>query len=121
IRVNARLAATPEAKAALEQHAREDSGHEQWFLDDLREAFGEEPRDVRWLFAPKHAAVREVAFRLMSEVFTAGDDRLRLVLVEVLEAGAGAYFDAISAYLRRSGHAGRLKYFGGLHLAAEAG
>lgn len=121
IRLNAERTEDPAIRRLVEQHLKEDTGHEQWFLDDLKAAFGEEPGSIRWLFSEENLRVREVAYSLMAEVFRARDDRLRLLLLEVLEAGAAIYFGFLSRFLAASGHAGKVKYFAGVHLEAEAG
>jgi hypothetical protein len=121
IRLNAELARDPEVRQVLAQHRSEDSGHEQWFLEDLKIAFGDEPMSIRWLFSDENRSVRDMSFALMAEVFRIDEDRLRLVLVEVLESAAGIFFGNISRFLQRSGHASKLKYLAGVHLDAEEG
>jgi hypothetical protein len=119
LRLNADLARDVEVRQILAQHCAEDSGHEQWFLEDLQTLFGEEPTSIRWLFSNENRKVREVSFALMAEVFRVQDDRLRLVLVEVLEAVGRRFFGNISRFLQRSGHASRLKYLSRFHLDTE--
>jgi hypothetical protein len=121
LRLNVELARDATVRRMLAQHLAEDSGHQEWFLEDLRTAFGYEPSSVRWLFSEGNRKVRELSFGLASEVFRIGDDRLRLVMVEVLEAAAGIFFGNISRFLRRSGHASKLKYLAGVHIDAEEG
>jgi len=121
LRLNVELARDPEVRRMLSQHLAEDSGHQEWFLEDLRTAFGDEPTSVRWLFSEGNRKVRDLSFGLASEVFRIGDDRLRLVMVEVLEAAAGTFFGNISRFLSQSGHAAKLKYLAGVHIDAEAG
>jgi hypothetical protein len=120
IALNAGLAKEPKIKALVAQHLAEDTGHEQWFLEDLERVFGREPVSIRWLFAAPNRRVRAVSFALAAEVFGVAHDVLRLVLIEVLEAAAGVYFERISAVVRASDNEDRLKYFAGVHLAAEA-
>ena len=121
IRLNAELARDPAVRRTLEQHQTEDAGHEQWFLEDLERLFGSAPRDVHWLFGPENREMRSASLAVVAEVFAIADDRLRLVLLEMLEASAGLYFGRVSRALAESGHAEGLKYFAGIHLKAEAG
>jgi len=121
LRLNTELARDPAVAQILLQHRDEDSGHEQWFLEDLRTVFGDEITSIRWLFSDENRKVRDMSFALTAEVFRIEDDRLRMVFVEVLESAAGIFFGHISRFLQRSGHASRLKYLAGVHLDAEAG
>lgn len=121
IRLNAEMARDGEVRQILSQHLTEDTGHEQWFLEDLQTVFGDEPTSIRWLFSNENRAVRDVSFALVAEVFRVEDDLLRLVIVEVLESAAGVFFGNISRFLQRSGHAAKLKYLAGVHIDAEAG
>lgn len=120
-RINASRARDPEIRRTLEQHAREDRGHHQWFLEDLEHIFGERPRDVRWLYEPPLDATREESLAIASEVFHMNDDRMRIVFVEALEAAAGAFLERVYRQLRESGDRGVLKYFGRVHAEAESG
>src|SRR5690606_34603272 len=53
IRINATRARDPEVRKVLAQHAKEDRGHEAWFLEDLDVIFGPRVRDLRWLYSPE--------------------------------------------------------------------
>jgi hypothetical protein len=121
LRLNVALARDATIRRTLAQHQVEDSGHQEWFLEDLRTAFGDEPTRIRWLFSDANRKVRDLSLELASEVFRIADDRLRLVMVEVLEAAAGTFFGNISRFLSRSGHASKLKYLAGVHIDAEEG
>jgi hypothetical protein len=121
LRLNAELACDPAIQALLRQHQSEDAGHEEWFLEDLERIFGSAPTHVRWLFSSENYGIRASSFALAGEVFRVSDDRLRLVLVEALERAAGFFFGRAARYLAESGHTTKLKYFGGMHITAEAG
>lgn len=120
IRINVERAHEPFVRALLQQHQAEDSGHEDWFFEDVEGVYGKQEFGARWLFSPANREVREVSYALASEVYMVTDDRLRLVLVEALEAAANVYFAHFSRFLVASGHAGRLKYFAGVHLQEES-
>lgn len=119
VRLNAALAREPRLQALLVRHAEEDRGHEQWFHADLLEIFGA-PIAIDELFAPEFADARAGALAIAAEVFRLTDDRLRVVLVDALEAAASVGFTRFAAHVRASGFADRLKYFDGRHLAVEA-
>lgn len=119
IRLNADQAREPRLRALLARHAAEDRGHELWFHADMLEIFGA-PLALDELFAPEFADARAGALAIAAEVFRLTDDRLRIVLVDALEAAASVGFARFAAHVRDSGFAGRLKYFDGGHLAVEA-
>src|SRR4029079_13090631 len=90
LRLNASLTRDPQMRKIVRHHRAEDAGHERWFLDDLAAMQIPAP-DVRWLFGDRHAPTRDAAYALVTEVYRATDDRLRLVLVKTLES-AGHVF-----------------------------
>jgi hypothetical protein len=108
----------PQVKAVAHTLERGDRGHEQWYLEDL-ERLGI-PLDVRWMFSADHAPARDIGYKLLSEVLTAGDDRSRLSVMLSLEAMAREFFIRVPSFAERVGARG-LKYFGVGHLAAEEG
>jgi hypothetical protein len=120
LRFNADMTKDASIKRIVGAHLVEDSGHEEWFLQDLADVFGSISLSAKGTFAAEHRDVRQVAFALASEVYRINDDRLRLVYLEVLEGAAKIYFNRISAALVAAGHKGKLRYFGGEHLNAEA-
>lgn len=116
---NADRTTDPAIKKIVAGHLVEDAGHEEWFLKDLADVFGS-ASSAKDTFSVEYRAVRQVTFALASELYFVSDDRLRLVYLEVLEAAAGLTFQRISAALVAGGHKGKLRYFGGEHLTAEA-
>lgn len=105
-------------RAIVHHHRREDSGHDLWFLQDLAAIDGGLP-DVRTLFSPTDTVTRDVAFGLMSEVFRATDDRVRITIPLVLEATGHVFFNHVVAYLDRISYEVPLKYFARGHLDVE--
>jgi hypothetical protein len=121
IRINAKLAKDAQIQKILQQYVSEDTGHEQWFLEDLAMIYGHGKHELGWLFGLEYAATREAALALASEVFHFSDDRLRLVYVEILESTFQVFVRHMSQHVRRLGQTDRFKYFGRTHAEAEAG
>jgi hypothetical protein len=120
LRLNATRIQDPEMRAIAQHHQQEDRGHDGWFLHDLAVVEGT-VRDVAWLFSPEHMVTRDVAYELVSEVFHASDDRVRIVLVLVLEATGHVMFRKMSQYLERVKFDRELRYFSKGHLDVELG
>jgi hypothetical protein len=118
LRVNALLTRDPQIRRIVRHHRAEDAGHERWFLDDLAAMQVPAP-DLRWLFGERHRPTRDAAFALMSEVYRATDDRLRLVLVKTLESAGHVFFGRVAAAVERAGWGKVLKYFSFSHLEVE--
>ena len=118
LRLNAALTRDPKIRRIVRHHRAEDAGHDRWFLDDLASMQVPAP-DVRWLFGERHAPTRDAAYALMSEVYRATDDRLRLVLVTTLESAGHVFFGRVAAAVERAGLTKALKYFSFAHLEVE--
>ena len=118
LRLNATLTRDPQIREIVRHHRAEDAGHERWFLDDLAAMQIPAP-DVRWLFGERHSPTRDAAYALMSEVYRASDDRLRLVLVKTLESAGHVFFGRVAAAVERAGWTKSLKYFSFSHLEVE--
>jgi hypothetical protein len=118
LRLNASLTRDPEIRRIIRHHRAEDAGHDRWFLDDLAAMQIPAP-DVRWLFGERHSPTRDAAYALMSEVYRASDDRLRLVLVKTLESAGHVFFGRVAAAVERAGLTKALKYFSFSHLEVE--
>jgi len=117
LRIATRRSTDPELHPLIESMERNDSGHEQWYLEDLQ-ALGIELR-VSDLFSRDNAVTRDVAYELLGAVESASDDYSRLALILCLEEAAQQFFKRVSTYARRAGITRRLRYFGGEHLLAE--
>jgi len=118
LRLNASLTRDPQLRKIVRHHRVEDAGHDQWFLEDLAVLELPEP-GVRWLFGKKHTPTRDAAYAILSEVFRATDDRLRLVLVKTLESAGHVFFGRVSAIVEQAGWTKALKYFSFSHLEVE--
>lgn len=118
LRLNTARVTDPHLRRIAEHHRREDNGHDHWFLHDVAAVEGSD-RDIRWLFGPSHERTRDVGYALVSEVFRASDDRLRIALPLVLEASGHVVFSKMADYLERVGYARPLAYFSRKHLDVE--
>jgi hypothetical protein len=118
LRLNASLTRDPQMRKIVRHHRAEDAGHDRWFLDDLAAMQIPAP-DVRWLFGERHEPTRDAAYALVSEVYRATDDRLRLVLVKTLESAGHVFFGRVAAFVERVGLTKMLKYFSFSHLEVE--
>lgn len=98
-------------------HAREDKGHDHWFLHDL-ERFGVSC-DVKTLFADEQAAIRDLVYQQIASVLHAQSDWARLSVVLALEAAGAEFFSRIIAVLERAGRARGLLYFARSHQKVE--
>jgi hypothetical protein len=118
LRLNTSLTKDPQIRRIVRHHRAEDAGHERWFLEDLAALQVPAP-DVRWLFGERHSPTRDAAYALMSEVYRASDDRLRLVLVKTLESAGHVFFGRVAEAVERAGWSKSLKYFSFSHLEVE--
>ena len=118
LRLNARKVKDPALGAVVRAHAREDAGHDRWFLEDVTAVLGAPP-SAALLFDPGFTTTRDATYAIVSEVFRAHADALRLVLVQVLESTGGVFFTRLNRYVAARGLAHRLRYFGHQHLHAE--
>jgi len=75
----------PQHKRIARHHRDEDLGHERWFLEDIAKLTGG-PLTISALYGRASASTRDAAYQLITEVYRATDDRLRIVLVLVLES-----------------------------------
>jgi hypothetical protein len=120
LRLNEARVRDPELRALVRGHRAEDREHEQWFLRDL-ERLGLVV-DLHWLFGPEHAQTRDSTYAVMSEIFRATDDRLRVAIVLVLESTGEVFFGRVPRYMEESDPRQRdLEYFSRMHAAVERG
>jgi hypothetical protein len=120
LRLNEQRFRDPRLRALAQVHRREDAQHEQWFLEDVQ-ALGLK-LDLAELFSPAHAPTRDASYAVMSEVFRADHDVIRLALILVLESTGEAFFSRVPRYVERV-RAGwdRLRYFSRAHADVEKG
>lgn len=118
LRLNETRVTDPTMKAIVRHHRIEDGGHEKWFLEDLA-LLDPTPRDVPWLFGAQHAQTRDAAYALMSEVYRASDDRVRVALLHTLESAGHVFFERVADYVHATGMTDQLRYFSHHHLEVE--
>jgi hypothetical protein len=119
IRMNAQRATSPTLAPMVRQHYSEDSGHDAWFWADAERLGAIQPPP--WYFGASHAGVRELSYALLSEVFRAGSDEERLVLVLAIEGGAEVFFPRVVGYFERSVGSLALVYFADAHRQVDSG
>jgi hypothetical protein len=119
LRLNEQMVQTPALKRIARHHRDEDMGHERWFLEDIAKLTGG-PLTISSLYGRATASTRDAAYQLISEVYRATDDRLRIVLVLVLESTGHVFFGrtaVLTAAVDDSPQ--KLKYFSDFHLHIE--
>lgn len=119
LRLNEQQIVDPSLKAIARQHRAEDAGHQNWFLHDAR-CLGVEP-NLEWTFGSNHRVTRDTSYRLVSEVFRASDDRVRVVVPMMLEAAGHPFFSRVFRFFENSGVDSPLKYFALAHWQVEEG
>ena len=119
LRLNERQMTDPELLAVARQHRAEDAGHQSWFLQDARTLDVE--LNIERLFGADHRVTRDTSYRLVSEVFRASDDRVRIVIPIVLEATGHCFFRRVYRFIESAGLGTSLKYFGERHWQVEEG
>jgi hypothetical protein len=91
----------PDLREFAGRRRREDAGHSLWFLDDLRD-LGVLP-SLNWLFGPEHLPTRETSYELLSEVFRAETDGVRVAIPMALEASGTVFFRNMYELVCRAG------------------
>src|SRR5690606_38185151 len=119
LRLNHERMQDPALRKIARQHRSEDAGHEVWFLSDMRKLGVE--RDIAWLFSEDHRGTRDPSLQLIAEVLGAVDDRQRLAIPLVLEAGGHAFFSRVFGFFERCGVTQKLEYFAETHWEVEMG
>jgi hypothetical protein len=71
------------------------------------------------LFGNKHAHTRDAAYALMSEVFRATNDHVRVALLLTLESAGHVFFERVADYVHATGMTDQLRYFSHHHLEVE--
>lgn len=118
LRLNEQMVQDPHLKKIARHHRDEDTGHERWFLEDIAKLTGG-PLTVSALYGRASASTRDAAYQLISEVYRASDDRLRIVLVLVLESTGHVFFGRTAVLTNAVQNAAKLKYFSEYHLHIE--
>jgi hypothetical protein len=119
LRLNEQMVQDPTLKRIARHHRDEDLGHERWFLEDIAKLTGG-PLTISALYGRASASTRDAAYRLITEVYRATDDRLRIVLVLVLESTGHVFFGRTAVLTNSMMQSPqKLKYFSDFHLHIE--
>jgi hypothetical protein len=108
-----------ELRRIATHHKIEDSGHDQWFLQDLAFLDRDKVYDIPWLFSKENSQVRDCVYQIISEAFTLNNDHSRILLILILESTGHIFFEEISNFAKRAGYDEHLKYFSSYHLEVE--
>lgn len=117
LRLNHERVKDPKLQRIAARHRQEDSGHEVWFLNDMK-TLGIE-KDIGWLFSEGHRPTRDTALELIAEVLHATDDRQRVAIPLALEAGGHVFFSRAFGFFERCGVDQPLQYFARSHWDVE--
>jgi hypothetical protein len=119
LRLNEQMVQDPALKRIARHHRDEDLGHERWFLEDIAKLTGG-PLTISALYGRASASTRDAAYQLITEVYRAADDRLRIVLVLVLESTGHVFFGRTAVLTNAAvQNPQKLKYFSDFHLHIE--
>jgi hypothetical protein len=119
LRLNEQMVQDPALKRIARHHRDEDLGHERWFLEDIAKLTGG-PLTISALYGRASASTRDAAYQLITEVYRATDDRLRIILVLVLESTGHVFFGRTAVLANAMVHSPqKLKYFSDFHLHIE--
>lgn len=107
---------------AVNQHAHEDANHWPWFIHDLQQLAIDHSAPLsdtlRFLWSEQLAASRQLTYQLIAMIANQ-PAKIRLVVIEVMEATGSVMFTALSSAIADSGLT--LKFCGDLHLGHESG
>jgi hypothetical protein len=117
LRLNEDRITDPVLRPIVRHHRQEDLGHDAWFLYDLRQLG--KPCDAELLFGKEQEVTRDTSFEIVSEIFQASDDRVRLVIPLALEAMGHPFFSRVHKFFVRAGFKGQLRYFSKEHFLIE--
>ncbi len=117
LRLTARRVSDPRLVEIARTHYTEDSGHEQWFLHDLKAL--DIDVSVGFIFSSLHEVSRDVGYALVAEVLGAKDDYDRLAVIYALEAVGHAFFEPAIGVFEQRNLASQLKYFARHHQEVE--
>jgi DMATS type aromatic prenyltransferase len=107
----------PFLKALSKTHELEDAGHDDWYLQDLRQlGVG---MSMRELFSREARAVRDVVYTQISDVLRARTDCARVAVVFALEAAGAEFFESMIGFVEEQGSAAGLSYFARRHQRVE--
>ena len=101
-----------------EYHRDEDSGHDRWYLEDLR-AFSVDPPSLDELFCGEFRPLRDACYSLLAEVHREQSGAQRVAFVLALEPTGHVFFERISAAVAAIVPDLPLRYFAASRSATE--
>lgn len=118
LRISAHELRATQFAALAQTHYLEDKGHQLWFLDDLKK-LGVSV-EVSQIFGARYDPVRDISYRLVSEVLRPSADAASVAVVLSLEAVGAEFFGRVIRLLTRAGFSERLSYFAPSHAEVES-
>ncbi|HAA22105.1 MAG TPA: hypothetical protein DCR93_15525 [Cytophagales bacterium] len=110
----------------VNEHCEEDNGHWQWFLNDLErlQIHGNFLDQGNWqifaeLWSDTNWPIRETVYDAIHLGRLAYTSRLRLLMLEVIEAIFSVYAESIRVLVDQLGWWEKLEFFGRVHYEAE--
>jgi len=108
-----------ELRRIATHHKMEDSGHDQWFLQDISFLHQDNNHDIAWLFGKDNELIRNFSYNIVSEALTLSMDYLRVILILILESTGHVFFENMAKFVQSKGYDSHLKYFSSFHLEVE--
>lgn len=125
LRINEERVTDPYLKKVARHHRLEDSGHEQWFLQDKKYMGGLSVdkscnnEDVTWLYSKETQLTRDSAYEILAEVYKADNEILNIALLLTIESSGHVFFEKVVQQVKKTGEDKNLKYFSSSHLEVE--
>ena len=111
---------------AVNEHCQEDNGHWKWFLNDLEriQVPGNFLDDSKWnifaeLWSDNSWPIRNTVYEAIHLGRKASTSRLRLLMLEVIEAIFSVYAESINVLVKQQGKWETYEFFGKVHYDAE--
>ncbi|AKU97372.1 hypothetical protein AKJ09_04036 [Labilithrix luteola] len=118
LRLNTEWVRGTELERFAEYHRVEDSGHDRWYLDDLRVLGVTEP-GLDELFSGGYQPIRDACYELIAEIHREQTPAQRVALLLALEPTGHVFFETISSAVERVCPSLPLRYFARFHLGVE--
>lgn len=119
IRIVDESVSTPDLAAYARSHREEDTGHQLWLIDDLKQYGYDKHSRVFEFFEEQNFPARLHTYEVVSEILRLEDDRLRVASLITVESAGHVFFGWMSRFMAERGVKKDLKYFGGHHIAVE--
>lgn len=117
LKVAAERCSDPTLTPIVQSLREGDRGHDGWYVQDLAELGIN--LAIHELFGAEQEVGRRVSYAFIGLIGNAPCDEERLAILLTLESAAREFFLRVPSFAARAGLARELRYFGGMHLAAE--